>query len=135
MFQWREHCDGGACSYEKGWLRQPIDSHKFRVAAGHETRRCRSRNARFAADEIRLGAFTIDPDLVATPMAAVAYPVSTGCVAAEFLPRLSMESTASCLPAATERRPWAQCMLPTRVVPLETVSLTAVQHGAKLTAD
>src|SRR4249919_786145 len=23
MFQWREHCDGGTCSYEKGWLRQP----------------------------------------------------------------------------------------------------------------
>jgi Transmembrane protein 43 len=134
MFQWREHCDGSACSYEKGWLRQPIDSHKFRVAAGHENPPLPFADARFAASEIRLGAFTVDPDLVAMPLAAVDYPVH----AAELPPNLAAtfhEANGTLLTGGDGAPTVGAMHVAYRIVPLQTLSLTGVQRGAKLTAN
>jgi Transmembrane protein 43 len=135
MFQWREHCDGSACRYETGWLRQPVDSHKFRVAAGHENPPFPFADAHFAASEIQLGAFTLDPDLLAASSSAVAYPVHATALppnlAATFREVNGVLATGndSGAPAVGEVH------VSYRIVPLDSVSLTGVQRGAKLTAN
>lgn len=135
MLQWREHCDGSSCRYETGWLSQPIDSHKFRVAAGHENPPLPFADARFAADEIRLGAFTIDPDLVAMPpAAAVAYPVRADALPPNLA--ATFHEVNGSLQTGGDGAPTAGAVrVGYRIVPLETVSLTGVQHGTKLTAN
>ncbi len=134
MFQWREHCEGSTCRYETGWLRQAIDSHKFRVIAGHENPPLPFADARFAASDIHLGAFTIDPDLLATPTGAVAYPVR-----AEALPpnlAATFHEVNGILLTGSDGPPTVGAVhVGYRIVPLETTTLTGVQHGAKLTAN
>lgn len=134
MLQWREHCDGSACRYDTGWMRQAIDSHKFRVAVGHENPPLPFADARFSASEIRLGAFTIDPDLIATPMAAIAYPVRADALPPNLA--ATFHEVNGILLTGGDGAPSVGAVhVAYRVVPLETVSLTAVQHGAKLTAN
>lgn len=134
MFQWREHCEGNICRYDTGWLRQPIDARRFRIQAGHENPSFPFADARFAAGEIRLGAFTVDPDLVAAPAAAVAYPVHAAALppnlAATFREANGMLLTGGDGPPSV-----GEVRLSFRIVPLGTASLTGVQRGAKLTAD
>jgi hypothetical protein len=134
MLQWREHCDGSSCRYETGWLSQPIDSHKFRVAAGHENPPLPFADAHFAASEIRLGAFMIDPELIATSMAAVAYPVRADALPPNLA--ATFHEVNGSLQTGGDGAPTAGAVrVGYRIVPLETVSLTGVQHGTKLTAN
>ena len=135
MLQWREHCDGSACRYETALSRQPIDSHKFRVAAGHENPPFPFADARFAASEIRLGAFIVDPELVAASAAAVAYPVR----AAALPPNLAatFREVNGVLLTGSDARPpvVGEVRVSFRIMPLGVVSLTGVQREARLSAN
>jgi hypothetical protein len=134
MFQWREHCEGSTCRYETAWLRQPIDSHKFRVAAGHENPPLPFADARFAASEIRLGAFSVDPDLLATPTSAVDYPVRADALPPNLA--ATFHEVNGILLTGGDGPPTVGTVhVGYRIVPLETMTLTGVQHGAKLTAN
>jgi hypothetical protein len=133
MFQWREHCDGNTCRYDTGWLRQPIDSHKFRSAAGHENPPFPFADARFAASEIRLGALTVDPDLI-TSAAAITYPVRASALPPNLA--ATFHEVNGVLLTGSDAAPGVGAVrVDYRIVPLETISLTGVQHGAKLTAN
>lgn len=64
MYQWLEHCDGAAaCRYEVAWS-APVDSHKFRVAKGHENPVAPFNDAVFFAPGLKLGEYAVDPDLL-----------------------------------------------------------------------
>jgi transmembrane protein TMEM43 len=65
MLQWREACDGANCSYKEVWSPQPIDSGKF-PADHRNPARLPITTERFAAGEIRLGAFRVDAAALGT---------------------------------------------------------------------
>jgi len=76
MRQWRETCSVNGCDYALAWADKPIDSHGFRVAAGHaNTTPFPFSSQRFAAGEVRVGAFVIEPTTALAEGAATPYPV------------------------------------------------------------
>jgi len=80
MYQWYEHCDAGNCRYDGAWSAQRVDSTRFRTPAGHENPPFPFASARFAAGEIRLGAYVVDPELAAAQLASVEYPVQASAL-------------------------------------------------------
>jgi hypothetical protein len=134
MYQWREHCDGGDCRYEAVWLAEANDSHKFRVPAGHENPAPPFAAARFAAGEIHLGAFTVDAQ-VAAQLPATDYPVHASALppnlAASF-----RESGGMLYAGGDPAQPAVGAVrVSYRILSAGNVSLTGVQHGAKLVAN
>ncbi len=131
MYQWRERCSGGACAYEQAWSALPIDSRRFREPAGHENPPARFADARFIAAGLRLGAYALDPELVAH-LDTVEKPVR----AADLPPNLAatFSDSAGVLYAGGEpAHPHVGTVRVTyRVVPLSKVELTGVQHGQTL---
>lgn len=76
MLQWRESCEGAACSHRLGWASAPIDSNAFREPAGHANPASMPFGAaRFEAGELRLGAFEVGASMAADGVDAVAWPV------------------------------------------------------------
>ena len=66
MYQWQESCLANGCGQGMVWSATRIDSSQFREQAGNANPvGFPFANARFAAQAIRLGRFTVDPDLVA----------------------------------------------------------------------
>jgi len=65
MYQWRERCSAGNCIYDTDWSQRPIDSRKFDRPDGHENPPFPFTDAQFPASDIRLGAFRVDPALIA----------------------------------------------------------------------
>ena len=135
MYQWHEHCNGDACSYEPAWSEQAIDSHAFRHAAGHENPVPRLKAARFAAEGIRVGAYTVTPDLVAAQAAPVDLPVH----AAELPPNLavSFSDAGGLLYAGGDpaHPKVGEIRVSYRAVPLGNVELAGVRHGHNLAAE
>lgn len=135
MYQWREQCAGGNCRYDTEWSAQPIDSHKFRTPAGHENPAPPFASAHFDAGEIRLGAFTVDPELAAAQLNAADYPVH----AASLPPNLaaSFRDVDGVLYAGGDpAHPVVGALrVSYRIMPIGAVILTGVQRGAKLTAN
>ncbi|HET8941364.1 MAG TPA: TMEM43 family protein, partial [Rudaea sp.] len=86
MYQWRERCTGNDCRYDTLWSSLPIDSHKFRVPQGHENAKFPFNDAHFAATDVRIGAFVIDPALLLLQPSAMAYPID----AAQLPPNLAV---------------------------------------------
>lgn len=134
MYQWREQCAGGNCRYATEWSAQPIDSHKFRTPAGHENPASPFASARFVAGEIHLGAFTTDPELAATQLNAVDFPVQV----ASLPPNLaaSFHDVDGVLYAGGDpAHPVVGALrVSYRIMPIGAVTLTGVQRGAKLVA-
>jgi len=75
MRQWRETCSARGCDYALAWSEKPVDSHGFRVSAGHaNTMPFPFSSQRFTAGEVRIGAYVIEPvaalaQAAATPLA------------------------------------------------------------------
>lgn len=62
MRQWRETCSAKGCDYALAWSDKPIDSHAFRIGAGHaNTTPFPFSTQRFTAGEVRLGAYVVEP--------------------------------------------------------------------------
>ena len=87
MLQWRERCVDTDCNYALEWSAQPIDTHAFKNAKGHENpARLPFSSEHFAADDLRLGAFKVDANILAADASApVAFPVH----AAQLPPNLA----------------------------------------------
>jgi hypothetical protein len=133
MYQWRERCDPAPCSYEPVWSSLPIDSRSFRQSEGHENPPMRLADALFAGAELRLGAFSVDPELAAAQIAAVDHPVHTD----ELPPNLaaSFSEAGGVLYAGGNSHPRVgEVRISYRIAPLGDVVLTGVQRGNRLTA-
>ncbi|MGA9335077.1 MAG: TMEM43 family protein [Rudaea sp.] len=131
MYQWREQCSGTACRYDKLWSSFPIDSHGFRVQQGHENAKFPFKDAHFAAPDIKIGAFAIDPSLLINS-ATLAYPVR----AAQLPPNLAMtfaDEGGVLYAGADPAHPQIGGLrIGYRVLPLHAVTLTGVQRGSRL---
>jgi hypothetical protein len=135
MFQWRERCEPAACAYDAIWSSLPIDSHKFRQPQGHENPPMRLVDAHFAGVDIKLGAFSVDPELAATQVATVDHPVH----AAELPPNLAAtfaDASGALYAGGDASRPRVgEVRVSYRIAPLGDVVLSGVQHGSRLTAE
>lgn len=79
MRQWQEECDAKGCRHALGWSERPIDSSRFRVREGHlNPARFPFASRRFAADQLRLGAFRVDADAAADATTAVPFAITAG---------------------------------------------------------
>ena len=77
MLQWQEHCAGSDCSYALAWSEHPVDSHAFREAQAHRNGTpFPFSSQRFAAGELRLGAYSVEPALAAAGAAPERYRVT-----------------------------------------------------------
>jgi hypothetical protein len=132
MYQWRERCSGGDCSYEMVWSRQPVDSRRFRHAEGHENPPQRLLDARFASDSIRLGAFAVGADLVAAQAKAVELPVRV----ADLTPNLAAsfsDANGMLYAGGDPAQPKVgEVRVSYRSVPPGNVELSGVQRGSVL---
>ena len=77
IFQWHEHCEGGACRYDMAWSSAPVDSRRFREPAGHENPPAPFASARFDAPGLQVGAYAVDADLLAAQLRTEPLAVST----------------------------------------------------------
>jgi hypothetical protein len=134
MYQWRERCEGAACSYEPVWSSPPIDSRKFRQPAGHENPPMRLADARFAAAELRVGAFSIDADLVAAQVEAIGHAVH----ASELPPNLAAsfsDANGFLYAGGDMAHPRVgEVRVSYRIAPLGNVVLSGTQRGSRLSA-
>ena len=134
MYQWRERCEGSACSYETVWSSQPIDSRKFREPRGHDNPPQRLVSRRFDAQDIRIGTVEIDPEVLAAQVAAVEYPVHAAMLPANLAASFS-DAGGVLYAGGDPAHPKAgELRVSYRVVPLAEVSLHGVQQGSRLTA-
>jgi hypothetical protein len=135
MYQWLEHCDGADCRYDAQWSADVVDSHKFRVPAGHENPAFPFAGAVFAAEGIRLGAFGIDRHLVQAQIAAVDYPVHASALPANLA--VTFRDADGVLYAGGD--PAHPTVGAVRVsflaVSLGMANLTGVQRGGRLVAN
>ncbi|MEO5622314.1 MAG: TMEM43 family protein [Dokdonella sp.] len=87
MLQWRERCAGAECDYTLDWSERPIDSQAFKHEKGHENpSRLPFASERFAADDLRLGVFKVDANMLAADASA---PVAFAVHAAQLPPNLA----------------------------------------------
>lgn len=132
MYQWREQCSGAHCRYDKLWSSLPIDSQGFRVPQGHENEKFPFSDAHFAAPDIKIGAFTIDPSLLLIKPATQAYPVS----AAQLPPNLAVTfGDADGVLYAGADPAHAQIgalRISYAISPLRSVTLVGIQRGSRL---
>lgn len=76
MRQWRETCSASGCEYALAWSEKPVDSRGFRVGAGHaNTTPFPFSSQRFAAGEVRIGAYVVEPAAALAHAAATPLPV------------------------------------------------------------
>jgi hypothetical protein len=134
MLQWQERCAGNDCSYALGWSDRAIDSLAFRDAQAHRNGTpFPFSSQRFAAGELRLGAYTVDPALAASGAAPERYPVTV----ARLPPNLAATfrdcdgglcSGDPAHPAAGDLR------VDYRIISAGQRKLTAIQQGSRLQA-
>lgn len=136
MFQWRERCEGAAaCTYETAWSSQPIDSHGFRQAQGHENPPMRLTDAHFAGADLKLGAFSPDATLVAAQVGLADHPVH----AADLPPNLAAtfaDANGALYAGGDPSHPRVgEVRVSYRIAPLGDAVLRGVQRGNRLVAE
>jgi len=136
MFQWHERCEHGtACTYETAWSSQRIESSAFRVPQGHENPPMRLVDAHFAGADLKLGAFAVDPELVAAQVALADHPVH----AADLPPNLAAtfaDANGALYAGGDASQPRVgEVKVSYRIAPLGEAVLRGVQHGNRLTTE
>ncbi len=135
MYQWRERCNGGNCIYETVWSQQPIDSSKFDRPDGHGNPPFPFTDAQFAASDIRLGAFHVDPAVVAATGKVTGLPVNTSTLPPNLA--ATFRDIGGALYAGDN--PAQPAIGDLRVsfseVAVGKATLTGVQHGSRLSAN
>jgi hypothetical protein len=136
MFQWHERCEhGAACTYETAWSSQRIESSGFRELQGHENPPMRLVEAHFAGADLKLGAFAVDPGLVAAQVALTDHPVH----AADLPPNLAAtfaDANGALYAGGDASHPRVgEVRVSYRIAPLGEAVLRGVQHGNRLTAE
>jgi Transmembrane protein 43 len=132
MYQWYEHCDAGNCHYDEAWSAQRVDSTRFRTPAGHENPPFPFTGARFAAQEIRLGAFVVDADLAAAQLASIEYPVHASALPPN-LAATFRDSDGVLYTGDDAEHPQAGALkVSYRIFPAANAVLIGVQRGSRL---
>ena len=135
MRQWRETCSTNGCEYALAWSDKPIDSHGFRVSAGHaNTTPFPFSSQRFVAGEVRLGAYVVEPVAALAQAAAAPHAVDLSNLppnlAASFRAQEGELVTGDpAHPAQGDLR------VGYSIVPAGTRTLVGVQRGDKLVLD
>jgi hypothetical protein len=131
MFQWAERCDGGACKYDAAWSRRPIASTTFREPAGHENPPLPFSSARFAANDLKLGAFDVDADALDARNAA---PLAVKLADLPPNLRATFRAEGGALFAGNDasRPVVGDLRVAYRVVPLGSTTVIAQQRGTHL---
>ncbi|MEO8801772.1 MAG: TMEM43 family protein [Rudaea sp.] len=132
MYQWREQCSGADCRYDKLWSSLPIDSHGFRVQQGHENAKFPFTDAHFAAPDIKIGAFTIDPSLLLIKPATQALPVTTTQLPPNLAVTFGDADGVLYAGADPAHAQIGALRISYQISPLRTVTLVGVQRGARL---
>lgn len=134
MLQWQEHCQGNRCSHRLDWSSAPVRSDAFREPQGHANPGgLPFADARFAARDVRMGAFGFDADGLFDDGAAVDFPVRL----AQLPPNLAatFRECAGALCTGDEAAPAAgDLRVRYRVVPTGTRNLVGLQRGDRLEA-
>jgi len=140
MLQWREQCAGEQCDYKPVWSPQLINSSKFRVQEGHKNpARMPLTTARFAAGEVRLGAFLIDAGAIgnyrlgaALQEKPVPYPVTSAQLPSNLA--ISFREANGALYAGNDpaHPVVGDLRVSYRVIPAVDVEMTGVQRGDRL---
>jgi hypothetical protein len=133
MYQWREHCGSGDCTYEAAWSAQPIDSLKFRHPEGHENPSQRLVDARFASDSLRVGAFSVAAD-VAVQGATIDLPVRTGDLRPNLAASFSEANGALYAGGDPVHPKVGEVRVSYAIVPPGNIELSGVQRGSSLVA-
>lgn len=134
MLQWQEHCAGADCSYALAWSDRAIDSHAFRDATAHRNGTpFPFSSQRFAAGELRLGAYAVDPALVPSGAAPERYRVTVARLPPNLAATFRDCDGALCSgdpahPAAGDLR------VEYRIVAAGQRTLEGVQQGSRLQA-
>ena len=135
MYQWREQCAGDGCQYDVAWTPKPVDSSKFRVAAGHDNPKFPFTSARFSSGPIKLGALTVDPELISEQLVPEKYAVHVTDLPAN-LAATFRESDGALITGDDPAHPKAGALrVSYRVVPAGQATLNGVQHGQRLSAN
>ena len=131
MLQWREQCSGKSCNYKTVWATYPVDSRKFREP-GHENPRMPMTSARFAASDVKLGAFAVDAYRAASGDRAVPFPVKTSDLAPNIA--MTFRDVGGTLYGGNDPTKPAvgDLRVSYRIVRADTVHLTGVQRGERL---
>lgn len=133
MLQWQEHCAGADCSYEKVWSGSAIDSHRFRVGAGHDNPPLRLSSARFDAANLHLGVFEVDPALVAAQLKSVEYAAHASDLAPNLAATFSEHDGMLYAGGDAAHPDVGTVRVSFRSVPLGAATLTGTQRGKHLT--
>ena len=136
MFQLRERCEhGAACTYETAWASQRNESSAFREPQGHENPPMRLVDAHFAGADLKLGAYAVDPGLVAAQVALADHPVR----AADLPPNLAAtfaDADGALYAGGDASHPRVgEVKVSYRIAPLGEAVLRGVQHGNRLTTE
>jgi hypothetical protein len=133
MYQWREHCAAAGCNYAAAWSAQPVDSAKFHTPAGHENPAAPFVSARFAAKDIHLGAFSVDPELAATQMHMLEFPVRAALLPSNLAASFRDADGALYAGGGDPAHPAVGALrVSYRILPIGAVTLIGVQRGSKL---
>lgn len=134
MYQWRERCGAGGCSYDQAWSAQPIDAKAFRQPQGHDNPAPRLKSATFAADGLHLGAFRITPALLAA-RPTLELPVHV----ADLPPNLAAtfaDSDGRLFAGGDPAQPQVgEVRVSYRVVPIGEIEVTGIQRGDAIATD
>lgn len=133
MYQWHERCElaGGACSYDKSWSSEHVDSGKFREPKGHGNPPAPFADARFVAGEIRLGDLVVDPKLLET-QAAQDYPVKTSALPPNMAATFNVADGVLYAGGDAAHPQIGTVRVRYRIVPADEVELAGVKRGNRL---
>jgi Transmembrane protein 43 len=135
MYQWREKCAGDTCSYDQEWSAKPIDASKFRTPAGHDNPKFPFFSAKFSSGPIKLGGYTIDPELLTEQIALQKHDVRSADLPSNLAATFRV-SDGTLTTADDSSHPKSGALrVSYRVVPAGETRLTGVQHGARLSAN
>ena len=139
MLQWKEECAGAKCTYAQVWSPQLISSKAFREPEGHQNpKRLPVTTTRYAAKEVRIGAFKIDPGAFVDPRFGLAlpikpepYPVKTSQLPSNLT--ISFREVNGTLYAGDPEHPAVgDVRVIYRTIPVKKVEVTGVQRGDRV---
>jgi hypothetical protein len=131
MYQWQEHCEAAACRYETAWS-APVDSHKFHDRQGHENPSAPFNDAVFFAPGLKLGVYTLDPDLAVAQLQTTEFAVHDANLPPNLAASFGEHDGALYAGGDPAHPVVGEVRIRYRVVPTGPVSLNGVLRGGKL---
>ena len=134
MLQWQEHCSGNDCRYAAEWSAQAVDSSTFRHPEGHANPPLPFAPARFDATGLHLGAYAIDPAVVAAQGTPAAHAVTVADLPPNLAAAFHIVDGALVAGGEAEQPRVGTIRISYRAIAAGPVTLTGVQRGERLAA-